>query len=138
MRIGSGRVAHDLRVWSGSPLLGDVGRLQDEEGGALAHHESVSTAVEGSGGLSRIAVVAVPERPNDVERPERQRAQRHLNAPGDRRIDLARPDRAERLPDGYRPRRTRVGGRQDGATDIQGDAQVRRRGAAEYSERERR
>ena len=45
--------------------------------------------VERPAGVRRVVVVAGRQRPDDVERPERERAQRDLAAAGDRRVDLA-------------------------------------------------
>ena len=74
--------------------------------------------------------------PDDVERTERQRAQRDLAAAGDRGVDASLAEVAERLAEGDRARRAGVGGRQDRTADAQGDPEVGRRRPAEHGQGE--
>ena len=61
--------------------------------------------VERPAGMRRVVVRAGRQRPDDVERAERERRLSGIShAAGDRRVDLARPDRAERLADRHRAR----------------------------------
>ena len=91
-----------------------AGLLEHEQRGALAHHEPVAARVERSRRRIGVVVVAVRQGTDDVERPERERAQRHLHAPGDGRIDVAAPDRRECLADRDRAR-TRTSWRSRGS-----------------------
>ena len=81
--------------------------------------------------MARVVVVAVRQRPDDVERPERERAQRDLAAAGDRRIDPALAQVAQRLAERDRARRARVRRREDRPADVERDPEVGRRRAAE-------
>ena len=103
--VGRGAVAEQLRVRDGAARLRDVGRFEHEQRRALAHDEAVAPRVKGSGGVTRVVVVAVRQGPDDVERAERERTQRDLDAARDGRIDppfaqvthrLAQRDRARR------------------------------------------
>ena len=70
--------------------------------------------------------------------PNASGTERDLDAPGDRGVDLAVPDGAQRLADGHRAAGARVRRREDGPADVEGDPEVGRRGAAEHRKRERR
>ncbi len=135
MRVGRGAVAEQLGVGDRAARLRDLGRLEHQQRRALAHHEPVAPAVERPLGRPGVIVVAGRQRPDDVERAERERAQRDLDATGDRRVDPAVAQVAERLAQRDRPRRARVGGRQDRAADVERDAEVGRRRAAEDRQR---
>ena len=76
------------------------------------------------------------ERADDVERAERERAQRDLATAGDRGVDPSLAQVAERLAQRDRAGGARVGGREDRAADVEGDPQVGRRGTAEDGQRE--
>ena len=89
-RIRRRPVSDDLRVRLGAARPGDVLGLEDQERRALAHDEAVARRVERPARLRRVVVLAVGERPDDVERAEGERAQGDLRAAGDRGIDLAR------------------------------------------------
>ena len=115
---------------------GDLLGLEHEEGDTLAHDEPVPVAVERPTGLRRVVVVAVGERADDVERPERERAERHLAPPAIAASIVARPDRAHRLADRDGAGGARVGGREDRPADVEGDPEVGRRRPAEHRERE--
>ena len=80
--------------------------------------------------------MAARERTDDVERTERERAQWDLAAAGDRRIDPAVAQVAQRLADGDRPRGARIGGREDRPADAERDPEVRRRGTTEHGQGE--
>ncbi len=101
MGVGRRAVAEQLGVRDRAARLGDLGRLEHEQRGALAHDEPVATRVERPLGRPGLVVVAGRQRPDDVERTERERAER----------DLARHRRSPRRPDpraGRRaPRRAR-------------------------------
>ena len=136
MRVRGRAVAEQLGVWDRPARLGDLGRLEHEQRRALAHDEPVAPEVERPLGRAGLVVVARRQRADDVERPERERAQRDLAAAGDRGIDPALAQVAERLAERDRARRARVGGRQDRPADIERDAEVGRRRAAEDRQRE--
>ena len=93
-------------------------------------------ASNGRAASTGVVVVAGRQRPDDVERAERERAQRDLAAAGDRRIDPAFAQVAQRLAERDRARRARVRGRQDRPAHVERDAEVGRRRAAEDRERE--
>ena len=93
-------------------------------------------ASNGRAAVRGVVVVAGRQRPDDVERAERQRRQRDLAAARDGRIDPALAQVAERLAQRDRPRRAGVGRRQDRAADVQSDAEIGRRGAAEHGQGE--
>ena len=90
----------------------------------------------GRAACAGIVVVTGRQRPDDVERAERERAQRDLAAAGDRGVDPPVAQVAERLAERDRARRARVGGRQDRAADVERDPEVGRRRAAEDRQRE--
>ena len=138
MRVRGRAVAGELRVRLGAAALGDLGGFEHEQRPALAHDEAVALRVERSRGVLGIVVRARGERPDDVERPECERAQRHLDAAGERRVDGPVANRAQCLAERDRARRARVGGRQDRPADVEVDPDVGRRRAAEDRERERR
>ena len=71
------------------------------------------------------------QRPDDVEGTERQRTQRNLAAAGDRGIDPALAQVAERLAERHGPGRAGIRRRQDRAAHVERDAQVGRRRPAE-------
>ena len=129
-------VAEELGVRHRAAPLGDVGRLEHEQRRALAHDEPVATRVERPRGAPGLVVVTGRQRPDDVERAERERAQRDLAAAGDRGVDAALAQVAERLAERDGAGRARVGGRQDRPAHVERDPEVGRRRAAEDRERE--
>ena len=78
VRVRRRAVAQELGVRDRAASLGDLGRLEHQQRGALAHDEPVATGVERPGGRRRVVVVAGRQRPDDVEGAERERAQRDL------------------------------------------------------------
>ena len=73
MGIGGGAVAEQLGVGRRAAARGRFGLLQHEQRRALAHDEAVAPDVERSRGAVRLVVVARGQRPDDVERAERER-----------------------------------------------------------------
>ena len=136
MGVGGGAVAEQLRVRDGAARLRDLGRLEHEQRRALAHDEAVASRVEGPRGVSRVVVVAVRQRPDDVERSERERTQRDLAAARDGRIDPPLAQVTHRLAERDRARRARVRRRQDRPAHVERDPEVGRRRAAEDRQRE--
>ena len=136
VRVGGRPVAEQFRVRFGAARTDDVLGFQHEPRDALAHDEAVAVAVEGPRGTPRSVVVGRRQRPDDVEGAEREGAQRHLAAPGDRRIDPAVAQVPERLAEGHAPRGARVGRRQDRAAHVERDPEVGRGRAAEHRQRE--
>ncbi len=134
--VGRGAVAEQLRIRCRAPARGGIGVLEHEQRGALAHDEPVPTDVERTRGLPGILVVPRRQRPDDVERTERERRERDLAAAGDRGIDPALAQVAERLTDRDCARRARVGRRQDRAAHVERDAEIGRGRAAEHREGE--
>ena len=76
------------------------------------------------------------QRPDDVERTEREGTEGHLHAARQHGVRPAAPDQVHRLTERHRPRRAGVGGRQDRSVDAQRDAQVGGRRAPEHRQRE--
>ena len=136
MRVRRRAVAQQLGVRDGAARRGDLGRLEDEQRRALAHDEPVAAAVERPRGRAGVVVGPGRQRPDDVERPERQRAQRDLDAARDRGVDPALAQVAHRLAERDRPRGARVRGRQDRPADVERDAEVGRRRATEHGQRQ--
>ena len=136
MGVGGRPVPQQLRVRHGAAGLGHVGRLEDKERGALAHHEPVPTDVEWPGRTARVVVVPGRQRPDDVERTECKRTQGHFAAAGDRRIDPPLAQIPQRLTEGDRTGCARVRRREDRPTNIECDPKVRRRRPTEDGERE--
>ena len=136
MGVGRRPIPAQLRVRHGAAPFRHVGRLQDQECRALAHDEPVTTDIERPGGATRVPVVAGGERTDEVERTERERAERHFAATRDGGIDSALAQVPERLAQCDRPRGARVGRRQDRPPHIERDAQIRRGRAAEDGEGE--
>ena len=124
-------MATDLGVRRGARRRG-LGLLQHEQRRAFPHDEAVAVGVEGARGVRGVVVWPRPERPDDVEGAERERAQGHFHAARQGRVGAAGTDEVERLAEGHGPGRARVGRREDGAVQAQGDAQVGRRCAAEH------
>jgi len=132
--VGGRTVAEKLGVGRGaSPFRGDR-ILEHHQRRRLAHDKAVAACVERSRRRRRIVVPALGESPDDVERPEGQRRQRDLTAAGDGRVHPTLAQVAERLAQGDGPGCARVGRGQDGPPDIEGDAEVRRRGATEHGQ----
>jgi len=136
MGIGRRAVAEELGVGRGPPPFRDLGILEHDERGTFAHDEPVALGVERPGGVGRIIVVTTRQRADDVECAERQRRQGDLAAAGDRRVDPAGTQVAERLADPHRAGGARVGRRQDRAADIERDAEIGRRRTAEDGQRQ--
>jgi len=136
VRVRRRAVAHDLGVWGRAAPLGFVGGLEHEQGRPLAHDEAVAPRVERALGAVGLVVVTGRERPDDVEGPERERAQRDLAAAGDGGVDPAFAQVPERLAERDRPGGARVRGREDRAADVERDPEVGRRRAAKHREGE--
>ena len=136
VRVGGRPVAEQFRVRLGAARSNDVLGFEHEPRDPLAHDEAVAIAVEGPGGTLRRIVVGRRERPDDVEGTEREGAQGHLAAPGNRRIDPAVAQISERLAERHAARRARVGRRQDRAAHVERDPEVGRGRAAEHGQRE--
>ena len=90
----------------------------------------------GRAAVDGLVVVAGREGPDDVERAERQRAQRDLAAAGDRRVHPTLTQVPERLAQRDRARGARIGRREDRPADVERDPEVGRRRAAEDREGE--
>jgi len=73
MRIGRRPVAEDLGIGRGASTFRRFGLLEDQQRRSFAHDEAVPLRVEGPCRVPRVVVVPGPERPDDVERPERER-----------------------------------------------------------------
>ncbi len=129
-------VAEDLGVRPRATPSGDLGLLEHEQRGALAHDEPVPSRIERPGGLLGSIVRVGRQGPDDVERPEREGAERDLGAAGDGPVDRAVPDGSKCLAEGHRAGRAGVRRREDRAADVEGDAEVRRRRSTEHGERE--
>ena len=66
-------VAQQLRVRGRAAPLAAARLLEDQQRRALTHHEPVAVLVERPLGVRRVVVVTRRERPDDVERTERER-----------------------------------------------------------------
>ena len=93
-------------------------------------------ASNGRAAVAGVVVVAGRQRADDVERAERERAERDLAAAGDRRVDAPLAQVAERLAERDGARRARVRGRQDRPAHVERDAEIGRRRAAEDGQRQ--
>src|SRR4029077_19338086 len=102
----------------------------------FAHDEPVAPGVERPRRVTGIVVVTRRQGTDDVERAERERAQRDLEATGYSGVDPTLPQVAERLAQRDRARGARVGGREDRSAYAQRDAEVGGRRAAEHGARE--
>ena len=131
-RVGGGAVAHELRVRLDAAGARHLLGLEDEQPDALAHDKPVAGGIERPCGAFRRVVGPRREGPDDVERPEGERAQRDLRTTGDRGVDRPVANRAQRLAEGDRARGTGVGGRKDRPAQPKGDPDVRGRRAAEH------
>ena len=129
-------VAHQLGVRDRPAPFRDHGILEHQQGGSLAHDETVALAVERPGGVAGVVVPTGRECPDDVECPKGERAQGDLAATGNGRIHATLAQVAERLAEGDPAGRARIGRGQDRPADVQRDPEVRRCRATEHGQGE--
>jgi len=77
-----------------------VERLEDEDAGAIGHHEAVSIRVEGSRRLLGRVVALRGEGTHGGEGGDRDLTDPRLGAPGDHHVGVAAADDVERVADG--------------------------------------
>ena len=112
VRVAAVRVARDLAVDVRAARLRGVELLEDEDRGALPHHEAVAVAVERAGGV--LGVVVPPRgRLDRVEAGHRDRRDPRLGGAGDDDVRLSVLDQLVPVADAVDPRRA-AGGHDDG------------------------
>ena len=137
MRVRRGAVAEELGIRASRRAASATSAASSTRSAAPSPMTNPSRPTsKGRAAAGRVVVVAGRERADDVERSERQRAQRDLAAAGDRGVDPALAQVAQRLTQRHRSGGARVRGRQDRPADPKRDPEVGGRGTAEHGERE--
>ena len=96
VRVARGAVAGDLGVDLRAALLRSLERLEDEDAGALAAEEAVTSLVEGAACLLRL-FVAARERVHRLEAADADRRDRRFGAAGDHHLSATATNPFERL-----------------------------------------
>ncbi len=97
--VGGAGVAGELGVDARAARPSVLLIFQQQDAGALAHHEAVALGVEGAAGVRGIVVVA-RERVHGAEGGDADRRDAALGAAGEHRDGVAAPDHLGRLADG--------------------------------------
>ena len=128
-------MADDFGIDLRSPGDGSIALLEHEDGGALAHDETVPPGIERPRGVRRI-VVAAAHRPDDAEGGEGERRERGLGSAREHYVGASVADGVKRFADGDGARRAAHGVRRVGAGESEFDRDVTARGSAKHGQRE--
>jgi hypothetical protein len=137
VRVVRGAVGEHLGVDAGSPRPRGLEVLEDEDAGALAHHEAGPGGVEGPGRKGRVLLLG-DEPAHRAEAGQDQRVDARLGAAREHDVGIAAPDELGRLPDRVRARRAGRDGRVVRASEAERDGELAARGVDEYGRDEER